>query len=159
MNSGYKFRQQTFSTIKFVSNKFTMAFQPDFFDVENRIEKIKEYNSPLLRLAEHIDFNFFRDELEKYFREGKDYSKGGRPPYDYVLMFKILVIRHFYNISDDQTEFCINDRFSFMQFLNLQIGQRIPDAKTIWHFKNELSRGEMIGKLFTLEEYRLKFRY
>ena len=126
-----------------------MAFQPGFFDVENRIEKIKEYNSPLLRLAEYIDFNFFRNELEKYFRKGKDYSKGGRPPYDYVLMFKILIIQHFYNISDDQTEFCINDRFSFMQFLNLQLGQRIPDAKTIWHFKNELSREDMISKLFT----------
>lgn len=127
-----------------------MAYQPGFFDVNNRIEKIKEYNSPLLRLAEHIDFNFFRDELETYFRQGRDYSKGGRPPYDYVLMFKILVLQYFYNISDDQTEFCINDRFSFMQFLDLQIGQRVPDAKTIWHFKNELSREDMISKLFTL---------
>jgi len=65
-------------------------------------------------------------------------------------MFKILVLQHFYNISNDQTEFCINDRFSFMQFLNLQLGQRVPDAKTIWHFKNELSREDMINKLFTL---------
>jgi len=136
--------------IKFVTNHFTMAYQSGFFDVDNRIEKIKEYNSPLLRLAEYIDFNFFRDELEKYFRKGKNYSKGGRPPYDYVLMFKILVLQHFYNISDDQTEFCINDRFSFMQFLNLQLGQRVPDAKTIWHFKNELSREGMINNLFTL---------
>jgi IS5 family transposase len=137
-------------SINFASNHFKMAYQPGFFDVDNRIEKIKEYNSPLLRLAEYIDFNFFREELEKYFRQGKDYSKGGRPPYDYVLMFKILVLQHFYNISDDQTEFCINDRFSFMQFLNLQLGQRVPDAKTIWHFKNELSREDMINKLFTL---------
>lgn len=126
-----------------------MAFQPGFFDVGNRMEKIKQFNSPLLRLSEYVDFNFFRNELENYFRKGKDYSKGGRPPYDYVLMFKILVIQHFYNISDDQTEFCINDRMSFMQFLNLQIGQRIPDAKTIWHFKNELSREDMSSKLFT----------
>ncbi|MEO7311789.1 MAG: IS5 family transposase [Chitinophagaceae bacterium] len=125
-----------------------MAFQPGFFDVEHRIEKIQQYNSPLLRLADYIDFEFFRKELETYFRKGKDYSKGGRPPYDYVLMFKILIIQHFYNISDDQTEFCINDRFSFMQFLNLQLGQRIPDAKTIWNFKNELSREDMINKLF-----------
>ena len=72
------------SSNNFVSNRFTMAYQPGFFDVDNRIEKIKEYNSPLLRLAEYIDFNFFREELEKYFRQGKDYSKGGRPPYDYV---------------------------------------------------------------------------
>lgn len=127
-----------------------MAFQAGLFDVENRIEKIKEFNSPLMRLANYIDFDFFRNELEKYFRKGKDYTKGGRPPFDYVLMFKILVIQHFYNISDDQTEFCINDRFSFMEFLNLRIGQRIPDAKTIWHFKNELSKEDMISKLFTL---------
>jgi IS5 family transposase len=65
-------------------------------------------------------------------------------------MFKILIIQHFYNISDDQTEFCINDRFSFMQFLNLRVGQRIPDAKTIWYFKNELAREDMISKLFQL---------
>jgi IS5 family transposase len=126
-----------------------MAFQPGFFDVEERIEKIQQYNSPLLRLADYIDFEFFRKELDGYFRKGKDYSKGGRPPYDYIMMFKILIIQHFYNISDDQTEFCINDRFSFMQFLNLQLGQRIPDAKTIWHFKNELSREDMINTLFT----------
>ena len=125
-----------------------MAFQSGFFDVAERVEKLQQYNTPLLKLAAYIDFEFFRKELETYFRKGKDYSKGGRPPYDYVLMFKVLVIQHFYNISDDQTEFCINDRFSFMQFLNLQLGQRIPDAKTIWNFKNELSREDMINKLF-----------
>jgi transposase, IS5 family len=125
-----------------------MSFQAGFFDVAERIEKIQQYNSPILRLAEYIDFNFFRQELEIYFQKDKDYSRGGRPPYDYVLMFKILLIQHFYNISDDQTEFCINDRFSFMQFLDLQLGQRIPDAKTIWHFKNELAKEDLINKLF-----------
>lgn len=135
---------------KFASNLFTMAFQAGLFDVENRIERIKEFNCPLTQLSSFIDFDFFRAELETYFRKGKNYSKGGRPPFDYVLMFKILVIQHFYNISDDQTEFCINDRFSFMEFLNLRIGQKIPDAKTIWHFKNELSKEDMISKLFKL---------
>lgn len=101
-----------------------MTYQPGFFDVENRIEKTKQYNSPLLRLSGHIDFDFFRSELDQYFRKGKDYSKGVRPTYDYVLMFKILIIQHFYNISDDQNEFCINDRLSFMQFLNLHMGSK-----------------------------------
>jgi hypothetical protein len=80
------------ASIKFVANHFTTAYQPCFFDVDNRTEKMKEYNSPQLRLAEYIDFNFFRGELDKYFLQGKDYSKGGRPPYDYILVFKILVI-------------------------------------------------------------------
>lgn len=125
-----------------------MSYQAGLFDVQNRVEKVRQFNSPILRLCEYIDFDFFRKELKSYFEKGKDYSKGGRPPYDYVLMFKIMILQHFYNISDDQTEFCINDRFSFMEFLNLRLGERIPDAKTIWHFKNELAKGEMAAKLF-----------
>jgi IS5 family transposase len=132
-----------------------MAFQPGFFDAQERMERIREFNSPIQRLAEHIDFDFFRMELEKFFTRGKDYSKGGRPPYDYVLMFKIMVLQHYYNISDEQTEFCIHDRFSFMQFLGLPLGQRIPDARTIWHFKNELSMGGMIDKLFSMLDEQL----
>jgi IS5 family transposase len=125
-----------------------MSYQAGLFDVQNRVEKVRQFNSPILRLCEYIDFDFFRNELVTYFEKGKDYSKGGRPPYDYVLMFKIMILQHFYNISDDQTEFSINDRFSFMEFLNLQLGERIPDAKTIWHFKNELAKGDMAAKLF-----------
>lgn len=126
-----------------------MSYQAGLFDVQNRFEKVRNFNMPILRLAEHIDFEFFRNELKTFFEKGKDVSKGGRPPYDYVLMFKILILQDFYNISDDQTEYCINDRFSFMQFLGLQLGERIPDAKTIWHFKNELAKAEMIETLFT----------
>lgn len=125
-----------------------MSYQAGLFDVQNRVEKVRQFNSPILRLCEYIDFDFFRKELKSHFEKDKDYSKGGRPSYDYVLMFKIMILQHFYNISDDQTEFCINDRFSFMEFLNLRLGERIPDAKTIWHFKNELAKGEMAAKLF-----------
>lgn len=125
-----------------------MSYQAGLFDVQNRVEKVRQFNSPILRLCEYIDFDFFRKELVTYFEKGKDYSKGGRPPYDYILMFKIMILQHFYNISDDQTEFCINDRFSFMEFLNLQLGECILDAKTIWHFKNELAKGDMAAKLF-----------
>lgn len=65
-------------------------------------------------------------------------------------MFKIFIIQHFNNISDGQTEFCINYRLSFIQFLNIHFGQKIPDAKTIWHFRNELLRENMFSKLFKL---------
>ena len=60
---------------------------------------------------------------------------GGRPPYDIILMFKILVLQRFYNLSDDQTEYQINDRMSFGRFLGLSLGDTVPDAKTIWHFR------------------------
>ena len=61
-----------------------MSYQPGFFDVQERMEKIQQYKSPLLKLGDYIDFDFFRKELEHFFTKGKDYSKGGRPAYDYV---------------------------------------------------------------------------
>ena len=70
---------------------------------------------PLERLEKGINFEFFRDLLETgLFREAK--GKGGRPAYDYVLMFKILILQRYYNLSDDQAEYQINDRMSFMRF-------------------------------------------
>jgi len=51
-------------------------------------------------------------------------------------------------LSDDRTEFQILDRLSFMRFLGLKISDKVPDAKTIWHFKEQLTSGDVIEKLF-----------
>ena len=71
---------------------------------------------PLERMNNHVDFEMFRTLLQDALtKEAK--GKGGRPPYDYVMMFKVLILQRFYNISDDQVEYQINDRMSFMRFL------------------------------------------
>jgi transposase, IS5 family len=75
---------------------------------------------------------------------------GGRPAYDYVLMFKILILQRFYNLSDDQVEFQINDRLSFMRFLDLTIADDVPDSKTVWKFKEQLIDLALIAPLFEL---------
>jgi IS5 family transposase len=101
----------------------------------------------LERLSAHIDFSFFRKPLEKSL--GKtDYSKGGRPAYDYVLLFKILILQRYYNVSDDAIEYAILDRLSFMRFLGLGINDPVPDAKTIWLFRDKLSKENVVEKLF-----------
>jgi transposase, IS5 family len=73
---------------------------------------------------------------------------GGRPSYDRLLMFKILVLQTYYNLSDDQTEYQIHDRSSFRKFLGLEIGEQIPDAKTIWLFRNHLAQTGLVETLF-----------
>jgi IS5 family transposase len=75
---------------------------------------------------------------------------GGRPPYDYVLMFKILILQRFYNLSDDQVEYQINDRLSFMRFLDLTIADDVPDSKTVWAFKEQLTNLGLVERLFNL---------
>lgn len=119
------------------------------FDLEFHEKKIKEYNPPLSRLNEVINWELFRETIETALYV-KPKGAGGRPPYDKLLMFKILVLQKYYNLSDEQTEFQINDRTSFRQFLGLEIGDKIPDEKTIWFFKEQLANHNLSEKLFEL---------
>ncbi|AFW00574.1 Transposase insH for insertion sequence element IS5R [Gluconobacter oxydans H24] len=65
-----------------------------------------------------------------------------------MLMFKILVIQTLNNLSDERTEYLINDRLSFMRFLGLGLSDRVPDAKTIWLFRERLTQAGAIERLF-----------
>ena len=124
-----------------------MVAQPGFFDLDHRYEALSASGDPLERLGALVDFEIFRKRLAKALRRS-DRSKGGRPPYDPVLMFKVLVLQALYNLSDDQTEFQIRDRLSFMRFLGLGLEDRAPDAKTIWLFREQLVRTRAIDTLF-----------
>ncbi|HVB66203.1 MAG TPA: IS5 family transposase, partial [Candidatus Acidoferrales bacterium] len=99
------------------------------------------------RLSQGIDFEIFRPALtEKLHVEPK--NKGGRRPYDYVLMFKIIILQRYYNVSDDQAEYQICDRLSFMRFLGLTLADDVPDSKTIWFFRERLTEAGLVEILF-----------
>jgi IS5 family transposase len=124
-----------------------MAGQPGFFDLDQRYASLSSAGDPLERLAMVVDFELFRAELEAAL-ERSDRVKGGRPPYDPVLMFKIVVLQTLYTLSDDQTEYQIRDRLSFMRFVGLALEDRVPDAKTIWLFREQLTKAGAIDRLF-----------
>lgn len=126
-----------------------------FFDQDLRLSKLSHLGDPLVKLNEHVDFEKFRKVLEERFsKEAK--GKGGRPPYDYVLLFKILILQRYYNLSDDQIEYQINDRMSFMRFLDLTIADDIPDSKTIWNFRDRLIDLELVEVCFDIFLEELK---
>ena len=120
--------------------------QSGFFDLEDKFKKLDE-KDPLIKLTQLIDWELFRSTLEKV-REKERKSKAGRKPYDVVLMFKVLILQHLYNISDDETEYQIRDRLSFSRFLGLKPEQSVPDAKTIWLFREQLVKLDLIQELF-----------
>jgi IS5 family transposase len=124
-----------------------MAGQPGFFDGEERLKALSAAGDPLERLARVVDFEVFRGDLEAALSRA-DRSKGGRPPYDPVLMFKVLVLQTLYTLSDDQTEYQLKDRLSFMRFVRLALHDPVPDAKTIWLFREQLARAGAAEKLF-----------
>jgi hypothetical protein len=61
-----------------------------------------------------VDSEIFRSELEAAL-DYSDGSKGGRPPDDPVMLFKILIIQVQNNLTDERADILINDRRSFMR--------------------------------------------
>jgi len=120
------------------------------FDYEFQLEKIKKHQPPLQKLNTIIDWEMFRETIDLALEKSDRKSKAGRKPYDKLLMFKILILQRYYNLSDEQTEFQIKDRLSFLDFLGLQIGDDVPDEKTIWLFKEQLKQKNLSKKLFDL---------
>lgn len=123
--------------------------QFSFFNETERMEKITKLGDPLGQLNGIVNWRIFVPILDRAIPREKS-DKGGRPPFDNLLMFKVLVIKRLYNLSHGQTEYQINDRISFMRFLGLVIGERIPDEKTIWLYEDMLSKSEVGKELFEL---------
>lgn len=121
--------------------------QPGLFDYSDRLGALSKLGDPLESLNAVVRWEKFRKSLERSVKRS-DRKKGGRPPYDHILMFKILVLQSLYNLSDDQVEYQIKDRLSFMRFLGLTLEKNVPDATTVWLFREELSRNKGAEKLF-----------
>lgn len=132
-----------------------MSKSRGLFDEQIRLEKLSRKQDPLEKLSSHIDFEYFRKPLESTLVKDVEKSKGGRPAYDAVLMFKILILQRYYNVSDDAIEYAILDRLSFMRFLGLGINSPVPDSKTIWLFRDTLRKLGLIEQLFSILDKQL----
>jgi len=128
-----------------------MNHQRGFFDEQDRLEKLSRQGDPLERLDAAVDWEMFRPQLRKCFKK-EPKGPGGRPAFDYVMMFKVLILQRLYNLSDEQMQYQILDRLSFQRFLGQGLHSEVPDEKTIWLFREVLSKKGMIEKLF--DRYR-----
>ena len=117
------------------------------FDWQTRFEQLDNGGDPLVKLNEIVNWDQFRDTLETA-RDKERKSNAGRKPFNCLVMFKIMILQSLYNLSDDQVEFQIRDRLSFMRFLEFSISDIVPDAKTIWLFREQITEAGLIKKLF-----------
>ena len=120
-----------------------------FFDEDDRLERLSEMGDPLEKVSKVVNWEIFRPLLNKAM-EREDRGVGGRPAWDYILMFKILLLQAWYAIADDKTEYLINDRLSFQRFLGITLGSKVPDAKTIWLFRENVRNSGVDKELFAL---------
>lgn len=124
--------------------------QMGFFDLSNRYASLDAKRDPLVEIDAIVPWEEFRPALERVWRkpEAERKSRAGRKPMDAVVMFKTLVLGALYNLSDDQIEYQVRDRLSFMRFLGLGLQDRVPDAKTVWLYREGLAQAGVVEALF-----------
>jgi IS5 family transposase len=121
--------------------------QTGLLDWQIRFRQLDAGGDPLPKLKKLVDWERFRPDLEAI-RDKERKSNAGRKPFDVILMLKVLVLQSLYNLSDERIEFQIRDRLSFMRFLGLSLGDAVPDEKTIWLFREQLTEAGVIKRLF-----------
>lgn len=129
--------------------------QIGLFDENNCLRKLSKLGDQLEKLDHVIEWRLFEEILNRVFVKEKK-GAGGRPPYNYLLLFKTLILQRLFNISDDQAEFQINDRMTFRRFLGLSLGDQVPDAKTIWLFRDRLAKAGVMEELFNSFSFQLE---
>ena len=124
--------------------------QTGFFDLERRLDALSAKGDPLETIKTTVPWETFRADIEAVTETKPEERKSnaGRKPYDAILKFKIVVLQSLYNLSDEQTEFMIRDRLSFMRFLDLRLEDTVPDATTLWLFREALVEAKLIDTLF-----------
>ena len=124
--------------------------QMGFFDVAQRYAGLDAKQDPLLGIDALVPWESFRGRLEAVWRKpaAERKSKAGRKPWDAVVMFKAIVLCELYNLSDDQVEYQLRDRLSFVRFLGLGLEDPVPDAKTVWLYREQLAEAGVIEALF-----------
>ena len=111
--------------------KCKQAGRVGLFDKEETGSKLSKLGNPLEKLHKVIDFEMFRSILESQMINHDRKSNADCKRYDVVMMFKIILLKRFYNMSDEQAEYQIKDRLSFKEFLGLSSGDRVPDSRSI----------------------------
>jgi transposase, IS5 family len=121
--------------------------QNSFFDLERRYASLSEAGDALERLNAAIDWEIFRPILNKLDRKERK-TAAGRPATCRILMFKLLILQRLHNLSDERLQYQVTDRLSFMRFLGLELSANIPDARTVWAFREQLNDHQLVTPLF-----------
>lgn len=118
------------------------------FDEEFSLEKLSAIGNPLEMIDKVVDFEMFRSTLENKLLNTNKKNNAGAKPFDVLLMFKILILQRYYGLGDKQIEYQIIDRISFKKFLGLETGDKIPDEKTVWAYRESLTNKGLVEELF-----------
>jgi hypothetical protein len=125
-------------------------WQMGFFDADRRLEAVSAKGDPLVTIDAVVPWEELRPEIEAVVLTSDEQrqSSAGRKPTDGIVLLRMLVLQSLYNLSDERIEYQARDRLSFMRFLGLDFEDRVPDATTLWLFREKLAKAGLIEQLF-----------
>ena len=133
------------------------------FDLQEHMAKIdakiSKKANPLARINQFIDWETFRPDLEAAREKARTHerkSNAGRKPVDVILLFKMCILQNLYNLSDEAAEDHCMCNLLFLRFLGLEFGDNVPDANTLWAFKEVLKKDNVIETLFSRFDAELR---
>ncbi len=129
--------------------------QSGLFGLSEPLERLSRHGDPLEVLEATVDFEVFRPRLAEGLGYG-DGSRGGRPPFDPVAMFKALILQTQRNLSDARMEFMIRARLSWMRFLGFDLGAPTPDENAIRHFRNRMTETGTLKRAMKAFDWQLR---
>ena len=130
------------------SQKYKKSGNRGLFDEQETYEKLSVIGNPLEKIINVVEFEMFRDILETKLLNQNKKNNAGAKPYDVVIMFKIMILQRYYGLGDTQIEYQILDRLSFKNFLGLESGDKVPDKKTVWAFREKLTNEGLVEDIF-----------
>ena len=124
--------------------------QMGFFDADKRLAALSAKGDPLAAIDVLVPWEQFRSIIEAVVltRDAEKKSKAGRKPTDAIVLFRMLVLQSLFNLSDEQIEYQVRDRLSFMRFLGLDFEDTVPDGTTLWLFREKLVAADLMTTLF-----------
>ena len=131
------------------------AIKTSLFAAEEREQKLNRKGDLLFTLNQHVNFVALAVEIDHIAPRPSD-KRGGRPPYPTELMVRVLVLQHLYNLSDEALEYQLLDRLSFQRFCGLRHSSTIPDANTLWVFRERISAAGGADALFDAVQRQLQ---
>lgn len=130
------------------NQRYKTTGNKSLFDEQFTALQLSEIGNPLEIISQAIDFNMFREKLEEKLLNTNKKNNAGARPFDVVMMFKILILQRYYGLGDKQVEYQIIDRSSFKTFLGLESGDKVPDEKTVWAFRELVTKTGLVEDLF-----------
>lgn len=120
------------------------------------VERRTRWSKFFKEIDQIVDWDPIAKELDKIYKRG--HHKGGQRAYRGILLFKMLLIGIWYDLSDEKTEDMVSDSLSAMSFCDLKLEDEVPDHSTLSRFRSELIEKKAFDRIFRKLNSQLKTR-